>query len=96
MNVTERAIGQVVTSRAGRDRGRSFLIVGVYDDNHVLVADGVLRKMQNPKKKKLRHLTMENAEAEGIREKLSSGEQVLDADVRKSLHRLGYDPKAQE
>ncbi len=50
------AAGRVVRSKAGRDSGRLFLVVGVFDDEHLLVADGDLRKVERPKKKKLKHL----------------------------------------
>lgn len=46
-------IGQVVRSKAGRDKGRVFVVVGKFDDQHVLVADGDLRKIEKPKKKSL-------------------------------------------
>jgi len=50
-------VGRVVRSTAGRDKGRLFLVVGVFDGEHLLIADGDLRKLEKPKKKKLRHLT---------------------------------------
>lgn len=37
--MTNEIIGRVVISKAGRDRGRAFLIVGIADDNHVYLAD---------------------------------------------------------
>jgi ribosomal protein L14E/L6E/L27E len=49
-------VGRVVRSKAGRDSGRMFLVVGVADDEHLLLADVDLRKVEKPKKKKLRHL----------------------------------------
>lgn len=49
-------VGRVVRSTAGRDKGRLFLVVGVFDEEHLLIADGDLRKVEKPKKKKLRHL----------------------------------------
>jgi len=54
--MNEPVIGRVCTSRAGHDKGRAFLIVGVFDDNHVLLSDGETRKLSRPKKKKLSHL----------------------------------------
>lgn len=57
-------VGRVVRSKAGRDKGRLFLVVGVLDDAHLLIADGDLRKLEKPKKKKLRHLTATAAECE--------------------------------
>ncbi len=50
------SIGQLVTSRAGRDCNRKYLVVGILDDNHVTVADGHFRKVEAPKRKNLKHL----------------------------------------
>lgn len=52
----EIAIHSVVLSMAGRDSGRLFAVVGFADANHALIADGRLRRLEKPKKKKLRHL----------------------------------------
>ena len=38
--MNEPVIGVVCTSRAGHDKGRAFVIVGVCDENHVLLSDG--------------------------------------------------------
>lgn len=52
MDLTDKLIvGQVVKSRAGRDRGRTFLIYEILDEDFVLVVDGDLRKLKNPKRK---------------------------------------------
>jgi len=83
-------IGAVCVSRAGHDKGRAFLIVGVYDDNHVLLSDGDTRKLPKPKKKKLSHLHFEPYFAKEIAKQLDSGEKILDADVRKALQLFGY------
>ena len=84
------AIGTVCVSRAGHDKGRAFLIVGVYDENHVLLSDGETRKLPKPKKKKLSHVHIEPHFAKEIAKCLNSGEKVLDADVRKALQLFGY------
>ncbi len=87
-------IGRVVTSTAGRDRGRSFLIVDIYDDNHVLLSDGETRKLSSPKKKKLKHLKIEKEFSGTIREKLCDGRKVFDAEIRKSILSFGYNVKS--
>ena len=56
MTRIEPGVGRVVRSRAGRDSGRLFLVVNILDDEHLLLADGDLRKVEKPKKKKIRHL----------------------------------------
>ena len=48
--------GYVALSKAGRDKGR-FLYVLDVDGGYATVADGDLRKIAAPKKKKLKHLS---------------------------------------
>ena len=47
--------GDLVLSKAGRDTGKIFLVVTVNNEFAYLV-DGRYRKVNNPKKKKLKHL----------------------------------------
>lgn len=49
-------IGTVVQSVAGHDKGAFFAVIGFADEAHALIADGKIRKLEKPKKKKLRHL----------------------------------------
>ena len=49
------SVGQVVRSIAGRDNGTAYVIVST-SDNYVYVADGAMRKLENPKKKKFKHI----------------------------------------
>lgn len=48
-------IGSAVCSKAGRDKGRYFAVLSLEDD-FAYIADGDLRKVQKPKRKKLKHL----------------------------------------
>lgn len=86
----ENPIGRVAISRAGRDKGRAFLITGVLDENHVLLADGATRRVGRPKKKKLRHLKVMPVSSQRIREELQRGAALTDAAVRKELNLLGF------
>ncbi|NLY84786.1 MAG: hypothetical protein GX077_00325 [Tissierellia bacterium] len=79
------AIGQVVKSRAGRDKGRVFLVLEIVDDQHVLIVDGDLRKLENPKRKKLKHLMVYNTVLEEFKEKLNSKMGINNAYIRKLL-----------
>ncbi len=83
-------LGRVAVSTAGRDARRAFLVVGLSGEGYVLLADGDLRKMERPKKKKLRHVRLEPAVAEEVREQLTQGGYVQDAQIRKSILSLGY------
>ena len=55
-------LGSIVISRAGRDSKREFVVVGLDKDapdgDIVYIADGRLRKIESPKKKKLKHLIL--------------------------------------
>ena len=82
-------IGQIVVSKAGRDAGRAFVIVGVADDAHVLIADGQLRGLSRPKKKKLKHIRPTGVYVEGFPNSLNSGG-LLDADVAKAIGNSGF------
>jgi ribosomal protein L14E/L6E/L27E len=51
----EYSVGQKVRSIAGHDNGTDYIIVRT-EDNYVYVADGAIRKLENPKKKKFKHI----------------------------------------
>lgn len=78
-------VGLVVKAKAGRDAGKTFLIVGSVDDNHVLIADGATRRIEKPKLKKLKHLQPTKAYISNIAEKLSQGVRIFDSEIRKCL-----------
>ena len=82
---TDLKIGQIIKSKAGRDKGRVFLIHEVLDEQFVLVCDGDLRKLNNPKKKKVKHLVIYNTVLTEFAEKLQGKENLNDAYVRKLL-----------
>ncbi len=48
--------GRIVRSLAGRDQGRLFVVIREVDEDFVLIADGDLRSMAKPKKKRRKHL----------------------------------------
>lgn len=50
-------LGHLVVSLAGRDKDIICAVVGNSDDEgYVYIADGKIRKVETPKKKKLKHL----------------------------------------
>ena len=54
MNQPDYGLGSVVYSLMGRDKGRYFAVVEVIDESFVMIADGDLRRLANPKKKKIK------------------------------------------
>ncbi|HCS12043.1 MAG TPA: hypothetical protein DIV40_11370, partial [Clostridiales bacterium] len=79
---TDLKIGQIVKSKAGRDKGRIFLICRVVDEEFVLVCDGSLRKLNNPKKKKVKHLMIYKTVLTEFAEKLQENQNLNDAYVK--------------
>ncbi|NMB07871.1 MAG: hypothetical protein GX981_05755 [Tissierellia bacterium] len=78
-------VGQVVKSRAGRDKGNIFLVLEILDENHVLIVDGDIRKLDNPKKKKLKHLTIYNTVLKELEYKQNNNLKINNAYIRKLL-----------
>ena len=48
-------IGDVVISKAGRDKGEYFIVVDS-KDGYAIIVDGKTRKVRSPKKKNVKHL----------------------------------------
>ena len=79
------AIGQVVMSRAGRDKGRIFLVLDIIDAQHVSIIDGDLRKLDNPKRKKIKHLIVYKTIISELKDKIENDKGINDAYIRKLL-----------
>lgn len=78
-------LGQVVHSKAGRDAGKIFIIVGIIDQSFVLISDGNLRRIESPKRKKIKHLEFTGTVIEPISEKFRSEMKVTNSEIRKAL-----------
>lgn len=78
-------VGQIVKSRAGRDKGRNFLVYNIIDSQNVLVVDGDLRKLDNPKQKKLKHLIIYNTVLPELKCKMDGEIEINNAYIRKLL-----------
>ncbi|KXZ39004.1 hypothetical protein SAMN05661008_01731 [Alkalithermobacter thermoalcaliphilus JW-YL-7 = DSM 7308] len=88
MEISDINIGQVVISKAGRDKGRYFFVVKLVDDEYLLVADGDLRKIEKPKLKKIRHLKKTNKMSQDLKEAILQNKQINNAFLRSELKRL--------
>jgi ribosomal protein L14E/L6E/L27E len=78
-------LGGIVRSKAGRDKGRKFIIVGIPDALYVLISDGRLRKIEKPKKKKNKHVEFTGVVVKLLGTKLANMERVTNAEIRKTL-----------
>ena len=75
-------IGKVVYSKSGRDKGRMFVVV------QVVIADGDMRKIGNPKVKNIKHLHFTNTIAEDVVSCIKSGELPENHIIRKNLKKM--------
>lgn len=89
-------IGDLVTSKAGRDKGHYFFVYKVIDENYVFVVDGALRTIEKPKKKKLKHLCKVNRASEKFRVMVENKEKMSNADVRKFIMEIISDSRQGE
>lgn len=80
----EAAVGHIVVSLAGRDKERPFYVLKT-EDNFVYLADGKLRKLEACKRKNRRHVRVVSDETTVVSEKLRSGKEVLNSEMRKAL-----------
>ncbi len=78
-------VGQVVYSKAGRDSGRLFVVSALIDELYVHIVDGDLRKVEKPKKKKIKHLKATGYVIEPLKEKFENGLKVNNSEIRKAL-----------
>ena len=82
--------GQIVLSKAGRDKGKKFIIITVDKENgYAYVVDGKLRKVENPKKKKLKHLEITAMESSKIATKIKEGKPLQNPEIIKEIRLLG-------
>ena len=74
------SIGSLVYSRVGRDKGTLFLVIAT-DGEFAYLTDGDTRRLEKPKKKKLKHINKTNTVLE------LDFENLTDSAVRKALAR---------
>lgn len=76
VTTTDILIGQFVKSKAGRDKDRIFIIIEIVDEVYVRIVDGDLRRIESPKRKKIKHLAKMNQVSDDIQQKLNDNRKV--------------------
>ena len=77
-------MGMTATSLAGHDKGKTYVILSV-DENYVYLVDGSIRTFQNPKKKKLKHVQINQNVVSWIQRLLDDNKKVYDSDIIRAL-----------
>lgn len=84
----------IVLSLAGRDKGRLFFVLET-DGVYALIADGRTRRLEKPKRKKLRHLRLAAQTDSKVAKKLRQGDTVLNSELRRELAIFGLEGNSQ-
>ncbi|NLV21583.1 MAG: RNA-binding protein [Syntrophomonadaceae bacterium] len=95
--ISENMLGRIVYSRNGRDKGRPFVIIRIVNERYVIVSDGDIRKIENPKMKNVKHLQYTNLKANEVIDYLNRGEipdnHIIKRNIRQILERGETDGK---
>ena len=78
----------VVVSLAGRDKGQLFFVLDT-DDLFVYIADGKGRRLEQPKRKKRKHVRKLPQTDTRVAEKIRNGDKVLNSELRRELAAYG-------
>ena len=78
----------IVISLNGRDQGKLFYVMQV-EDHFCLLADGKGRKLENPKRKKLKHVRRVSRTETRVAVKIQNGDKVLNSELRRDLATFG-------
>ena len=78
----------IVISLNGRDKDKLFYVMQV-EDNFCLLADGKGRKLENPKRKKLKHVRRVSRTETRVAAKILNGDKVLNSELRRDLAAYG-------
>lgn len=84
-------VGSVVISTAGHDSGNYFVVIDVEDDKFVKICDGKSRKLEKPKRKKVKHLKNTFMVLDEIAKKLEENQVIHNKNIEKALKSLQND-----
>ena len=78
----------IVISLAGRDKNLYFYVMDT-EDGYVLLANGKERKLENPKRKKLKHVRRVSRTETNVAARILRGDKVLNSELRRDLATIG-------
>jgi ribosomal protein L14E/L6E/L27E len=81
-------IGQLVIATAGRDANKEFIITCIINDQYVYISDGDTRKLENPKKKKLKHLKLTKYISDEVIQGLQQNKSITNSVIIKCIKSL--------
>ena len=79
--------GCIVISKNGRDKRKYFIVVKV-EDKFIYLCDGAIRKVEIPKKKKIKHVQLTNMFSEYINIAIKDKRILTNKEVQKEIARI--------
>ena len=74
----------IVKSTAGRDKGELFFVLATEGD-FLLLADGKLRPVERPKRKRRKHVVLRRADSGELSRRIRSNESITNSELRKAI-----------
>ena len=87
------AKSNIVRSVAGRDTGSLVLAT---EGDFLLLADGKQRRLENPKRKRRKHVALVGESHSLVAEKIRSSEKITNSELRKAIAALSGGNQDQE
>ena len=77
-------IGEFAKSKAGHDKDKIYVIINI-EGEYVYLVDGKSRKLESPKKKKLKHIQVINKIDDNLLNKIQSGNNITNEEVKRAI-----------
>lgn len=78
-------LGMFAVSKAGHDKGRMYLVIGDEGDA-VYLADGKIRTLENPKRKKKKHLQVIKKDIDQVlMQKLINEQKLYNEEIKHAI-----------
>lgn len=87
MKILKTVLGRLAYSKAGRDKGNLVVVIGILDEAFVLVADGQKRRVENPKKKRLKHLDFTENVTVDLLTVIENGLKLKNSEIKKAIEK---------
>ena len=77
-------VGLFATSLAGHDKNKVYIIIRE-EDEYVYLVDGAIRKKENPKRKKIKHIQIIKNDVSDTGEKIKAGQNVNNEEIKRAI-----------
>lgn len=82
--ISDIAISDIVIALKGRDKGKPFFVVDK-ENIYAMLCDGKSRRIDKPKRKKMKHMRLESRSDSRTALKIKSGVKVTNNEIRRAL-----------